>query len=405
MNRTWLILRHEVSTNVSRRSWLLATFGVPLVAAALTLVISLRKGAAAPAASAASAPAASSTSVEGFVDHSGLVTTIPEDAQGELLPFPSEAEARRAMQAREISAYYVVPHDYLARGDLLRIDPGRGLLGSGQPQRMQWTLLVNLLGGDQQEARLVWQPMELTVKVLDTSVQRQVGVGAGYWVPYICGFLLYVSVILSSSLLRSSLGQERLNRLQEVLLLSVSPRQLLAGKIVGLGLVGLLQTAVWMGSGYALLTLSGQALSLQIPATLLVWGALYFLLGYALYASALAGLGALTGPNNAGSSTADFVVVWPLIIPISFIPVLIQKPQGALSVALSLFPPTAPVAMMTRLSVEPVPAWQLGLSVGLMLVTAALVVRAVVRIFRAQTLLSGETFTTRRYFAALLGKE
>ncbi len=404
MNRTWLVLRHEVSTNLSRRSWLLATFGVPLVAAALTLVMSAPKGSTAPSASLAPTPA-STASIEGFVDHSSLIATIPEDVQGILKPFPSEAEARRAMQAGEISAYYVVPYDYLERGDLLRIDPGHGLLDSGQPQRMQWTLLVNLLGGDQKQARLVWQPMDLNVQVLGTSAQRQVGIGASYWIPYICGFLLYASVILSSSLLRSSLGKERSNRLQEVLLLSVSPRQLLVGKIVGLGLVGLLQTAIWLGTGYALLSLSGQALILRIPASLIVWGVLYFLLGYALYASALAGLGALTGPNAAGSSTADFVIVWPLVIPITLIPVLIQKPQGTLSVVLSLFPPTAPVSMMTRLSVEPVPAWQLGLSVGLMLLAAVLVLRAVVRVFRTQTLLSGEAFTTRRYFGVLLGRE
>jgi len=61
--------------------------------------------------------------------------------------------------------------------------------------------------------------------------------------------------------------------------------------------------------------------------------------------------------------------------------------------------------MMTRLSVEPVPAWQLGLSVGLMLLAAVLVLRAVVRVFRTQTLLSGEAFTTRRYFGVLLGRE
>jgi ABC-2 type transport system permease protein len=175
-----------------------------------------------------------------------------------------------------------------------------------------------------------------------------------------------------------------------------------------LAIVGLLQTAVWATMGFALTRLGGQALSLPaglaLPPSLVLWTLIYFVLGYALYATVLAGLGALTGPNEMGSSSADIVVVWPLIIPLFFIWMLIEQPNGTIALALSLFPPTAPVAMMTRLATGTVPGWQPVLAAALMLMAAYLAIRAVSRVFRAQVLLTGRPFSVREYYAVLLGR-
>jgi ABC-2 type transport system permease protein len=220
--------------------------------------------------------------------------------------------------------------------------------------------------------------------------------------------LLYVAIILSSSLLRQSMGNERRDRVQEVLLLSVNPQQLLTGKVFGLAVVGLLQTLVWAGSGYAMMRLGGQTLNVpvaaQLPPSIVAWSVVFFVLGYVVYASLLGGVGALAGPNRMGSSSADIVVIWPMIVPIFFMMILIQNPNGTLAVALSLFPLTAPVAMVTRLAAANIPLWQPVVAVGLMAATAMLVVRAVARVFRAQILLSGQPFTVGRYFASLLGR-
>jgi ABC-2 type transport system permease protein len=181
---------------------------------------------------------------------------------------------------------------------------------------------------------------------------------------------------------------------------------MLTGKIAALGIVGLVQTAVWAGSGYALLRLTGRTLNLpagaQIPLAVVFWTLAFFLLGYALYASLLAGLGALTGPNVAGSSTADFIVIWPLVIPMFFMPFLIEAPNGMLSTVLSLFPLTAPISMVTRMAASSVPWWQPPLAAVLMGGTAALALRAVAGLFRAQILLSGQPFTVKRFLRLLV---
>jgi ABC-2 type transport system permease protein len=292
-------------------------------------------------------------------------------------------------------------------GELIRIAPNfTGFSPEGQSWVMRWALLVNLLGGDIQLAQQVSNPMDLQVISLSNETRREIGEGWAYWIPYATGMILYVVIIMSSSLLRSSMGGEKKNRVLEILLLSVNPRQMLSGKIVAVAIVGLLQTVIWAATGYGLLRLTGRAVGfpadVQMPFSALVWTVVFFLLGYAIYASLLAGLGALTGPNVPGSSSADFVIIWPLIIPIAFISFLIQYPNGALAVILSLFPLTAPIAMLTRMATGSVPWWQPLLAAALMGGTAALVLRAIAGVFRAQILLSGQAFTTKRFLKLLV---
>jgi len=410
MNKTWLVMRNEILINVTRRSWLLLTIGLPVVLALVLFARPLLTGGAAPAGGASASPADQpELKVEGYVDHSGLIRNIPADIGDKLLAYTDEGSARQALDAGDITAYYIVPEDYVERGEFVYVYPDlSGFTPKGQSWVMRWALLVNLLDGDVERARQVSNPMDLKVTALASEPRREVGLGATYWIPYATGMVLYVVIIMSSSLLRQSMGNERKDRVQEVLMLSVSPRQMLTGKVSGLAVVGLLQTVIWAGTAFTMMRLGGQTLNLpadaQLPFSVVAWAVIFFVLGYAVYASLLGGVGALAGPNRMGSSSADFVIIWPLIIPIFFMIFLIQNPNGMLAVIMSLFPLTAPVAMMTRLAVGGVPLWQPTLASALMAVTAVFVMRAVATVFRAQMLLSGQSFTVKRYFAALLGR-
>ncbi len=409
MSKTWLVMRNEIVSNVSRRSWLVVTFGLPLVLVLVLFGGRALRSAPAPTGGGVDAPGQTfEMAVEGYVDHSGLIRHVPQGLEGKLIAYDSEAQAREALQVGEIAAYYVIPAEYLQQGDVLYVSPDfKGFSPKGQSWAIVRTLLLNMLGGNAQLMEQVWEPMVLNTTALPGASERQVdSEGPSYWVPYATAMILYVVLIMSASLLRSSMGNERKTRVMEVMMLSVRPRQILAGKIVGLAIVGLLQTLIWVGTGYFLLRLGGQTLRLPagtaMPVSVVAWAAVFFVLGYAVYASLLAGLGALAGPNVMGSSTADFVIIWPLIIPIFFQMVVIQTPNTPLAVALSLVPFTAPVAMMTRLAAGGIPWWQPWLSAGLMAVTAVVVVRAVARLFRAQYLLSGQDVTTKQYLRLLL---
>lgn len=409
LHKTWLVLRNEVVTQISRRSWILVTFGLPLVVAVIMLAPQLlRRGS--PVMPSPGSSSSITNVLEGFVDYSGLVRELYGNAAELLRRYPDEAAARKALDAKEIAAYYVVPPDYAETGQFSYVMPDpKAFSLDGQSWAMSWALAVNLVGGDVDLAAQLEYPAVVTLHPLSSQISPDVGEGWAYWIPYAAAMILYVMIIMSSSLLRSSMGDERKNRLLEILMSSLSPPELLTGKIVALAIVGLIQTAVWVGTGYLLLRFGGSQMALPpasaVPVTLVAWSLLFFLLGYGVYATLLAGLGVLTGPNVPGSSSADFVIIWPMVIPIFFMTIIIPNANGLAAVALSMFPLTAPIAMITRLAVGGIPLWQPLLSAALLAATSAVVLRAVSRAFRAQVLLGGQPVTARSYFALLLGRE
>ena len=412
MKKTWLILRNEIITIFTRPSFLFALFGIPFIGAAIFVIAGqLSKGN--PAQNILSQLISSPPSVvaEGYVDMSGIIKVIPAFVpEGSLVAFPDEAQASQALKQGKISAYYLIPANYLATGDVTYVRPDFNPLGgSEQSNRLKSILTFNLLGGNIQLTTRISDPL-LNVKIvsLSTAPQRQESNMLTFFLPYAVTMLFYIIILSAASLLLSSVAKEKENRMMEILLVSVTPRQLLTGKIVALGMVGLLQTIVWVGTGRILLARGGTTFNLpiafQLPPSFLIWGVIFFLLGYAVYASLMAGLGALV-PNLREATQATIIVIFPLIIPIVLLSVLIQNPNSLVAVILSLFPLTAPVAMMTRLSAGSVPLWQTVLSAVLLAITAVVIVRSVARMFRAQTILSGQPFSRKLFFSALFGQQ
>ena len=414
MKKIWFVLRHELITTLTRKSFLFVAFGLPVLSALVFVGISAVNKNAPGVVTAILGPNSGSGESapgkpEGYVDESNVIRGIPESVPKDALrAYLDEATAKRALNAGEIKAYYLIPPDYLTTGNLVYVRPDFSPLSAfGQAGVMQWVLKVNLLGGDVQWANRVLNPLNLNVTLLQPASSRDQNNPLTFFIPYAVTFLYYIIILMSASLLLNSLTKEKENRVIEILMSTITPHQMLTGKIVGLGVVGLIQAAIWVGTSFVMLRLSGRAFALpasfQLPVSFLVWGMVFFLLGYAVYASLMAAVGALV-PNLREASQATFVVILPLLVPMLLISVLIQEPDGALAVILSLFPLTAPVAMMTRLAATSVPLWQTFLSAALLAVSAVLILRAVAGMFRAQTLLSGQPFELKLLFSALLGR-
>jgi ABC-2 type transport system permease protein len=414
MKRVWLVLRNELINVVARRSFILTTLGIPLLSTLIFMGASaLNRRAAGGAAAAISqivGGGAQPQAAEGFVDPGGIIKIIPSSVpDGRLVRYPDEAAARQALAEGKITAFYIIPADYLKSGKLTNVRADfNPFSGFSQAGLLQWVLKVNLLGGDVGLGSLVDTPLDLEVTSLAPTPERDQNNPLTFWLPYAVTFIFYLVILMTASLLLSSLTKEKENRVLEILMASIDPLELLVGKITALGLSGLLQTVLWVSTGYVLLRLSGQAFALpaafQLPASIILWGVVFFLLGYAVYASLMAAIGALV-PNLREASQATFIIILPMIVPMMMISVLVEEPNGALAVGLSLFPLTAPVTMMTRLSAGAVPVWQVLLAVVLLAGTAVFIVRGVARLFRAQTLLTGQKFQLRRLFAALAGRE
>lgn len=425
MRKTLLVMRRELAATFGRRVYVVVAFAVPLLAVLVVTAAGLVRGTPTGGAPAG-APAEMHLAIEGFVDRSGLVQVIPDNLPaGHLLAFENEEHARQALEAGQITAYYVVPPDYVRTGNLYYVYPDtRSYLADGQEWVMAWTLTVNLLGGDMGLADRVWNPIRELAQarvVPEAPAQAVSGddcsrPGAACksndlvrFMPLMMVLVLYAALMINSSMLFGSVSGEKENRTVEVLMLSVSPGQLLAGKTLGLGLAGLLQTAAWLGAVFVVFNAGGAALALPagftFPADIVTWGLVFFFGGYALYAGMMAGAGALA-PGVKEVGAVNMIVAMPLFCGymVGLVAPISGAQDAALPVALSLFPLTAPVVMMMRLTGGDVPLWQLLLSAGLVFAAAYVSLRVTAAMFHAQNLLSGEPFSAGRYARALLGR-
>jgi len=411
MKKTLYVLRHEVITILTSRSFLLVSIGIPLLSALIFVVVSRVSGSSTASSVVSQIMTAQEEmkKVEGYVDQAGIIKQLPEGySADQYIAFPDEAAARLALKADQIAAFYVVPPDYVAKGQLIYIRPDfNPMSATGKSFMFERLLQINLLDGNVVLADQVTAPFDLETESLAPTPQRDQSNMLTFWIPYAVTMIFYIVILGAASLLLSSVTKEKENRTIEILMASATPGQLLAGKIIGLGIVGLLQTVLWVGTGYGLLGKSQSTFNLseafKLPVSFLVWGVVFFILGYAVYASLMAGLGALV-PNMREASQATMVVIFPLIIPLFLMNILIEAPHGTVSTALSLIPFTAPVVMMTRLSAGGVPWWHPLLAIVLLVFTIVLVVRAVSGMFRAQVILSGQPFNIRRFLLALIGR-
>jgi len=425
MNKSLLVLKHEVYSLVSRFSFWFGVLGIPLLGlVVLTVVnyINRSQGAggesATPFAQVGEAfSQEEDTRPQGFVDLSGIVQEYPQDFNGmDLLRYESESDAQKDMDSGKIGGFYVISKDYLKTGQVIVYTEQYNLINAEDRSAPLTQLLAfNLLGGDQALVNAVRNPIADLESVSTIPVTEENAPVAPrdresmtyFFLPYGIMMLFYIAILGSAGLMLNSVAKEKENRIMEVLLLSTNPIRLLLGKIVGLGLVGLLQVVIWLVSSLALLTLSGQTIpalaGVRIPPGMIVWGIVFFVLGYLVYASLMAGVGALV-PNLREASQATMIVILPLMIPLFIISALIETPNSPISVGMSLFPLTAPTTMMLRMAATNVPFWQPLLAAALLVVTDILVMRAVAGMFRAQTLLSGQPFKVKKFFLALVGK-
>lgn len=404
-----LVIRNEIITKLTQRSFLLAVFGLPIFGAVVMFGMNFVNRQA-PDLAGQLVTDTAQTLPAGVVDQAEILLWAGADAFDPILrPYADTDGAAQALAAGEIGAYFVIPPDYIATGEILFITDGQTPLEPPRSARLLEGLVASsLLGGDGEKAARVNTPYQLRMETLNTQGARDDDNPFTFFLPYAFTLLFYFVIFGTASHNISSMTIEKENRVIEILMTTISPRQMFTGKILGLGIVGLFQAGVWLGTGYALSRLSGSTFGLgaefALPPTIWGWGIVFFLLGYTLYAALMAGIGALV-PNLREASQAAFVVNSPLILALMLIGVLINDPNGGLAVGFSLFPFTAPVVMMTRLSAGViVPLWQLLTAVGLMLIAVVLVIRAVTGLFRAQILLSGDHMTLRRFVGALAGR-
>jgi ABC-2 type transport system permease protein len=265
---------------------------------------------------------------------------------------------------------------------------------------------LSLLNGDAELLKRIDEPIDLDKRESLAPQEQRRGVFGDFSpVPFAICLLFVMVLITASSYLMQTVTTEKENRVMEVLMSSASPTQLLVGKVLGLGLLGFIQLALWLGSALSIVNNPIVASYIGVvPASAVFWSVAYFVLGYFIYACLMAGLGALMPGTKEGSQFVFFITL-PLLIPMYLNSAINKEPGGPLATALSLFPLTSPVVMPMRLVGGTVPATHLLIGLVLLFLTMLGVIWLTARLFRAQSLLAGTRPTLRQLAAALVDRD
>ncbi len=407
-NHTFQVFAYELRRNLRRKGYLFTTFGIPLIAFLLLFGYQFISRQTAspedtnPTQSLMEQFNFQNVGTAGYVDESGKFRDAGElDAL--LTLYPDESSAQAALTSGEIPFYYVIPPDYLDTGDVTLVQPHLNISQiEDAPLRR---LLLNTLseGVDPDVFQRLINPsnIQTTNLALVNAEEGPQNEDTSFIVVYVFAIALMLSLFATNGYLMQSVIEEKETRLIEILISTVRPAQLLAGKILALGLLGLLQITFWVGSMFFVTRwLGGASLdqtlglltmiaNIKLPLDIIPLLLVYFVLAYFMFAGFYSIVGALSNSMREGPQYA-VIFTLPAVLPLYFLTLFTTEPNGAIPTILSIFPLTAPIAMTQRLVISNVPAWEIGLSVVSLGLTAFGVVWLAGRLFRVQVLLAGQ---------------
>lgn len=230
---------------------------------------------------------------------------------------------------------------------------------------------------------------------MSSSNEQQDDTGANFAGAYVLFFLMYMVIMLYGMNVARSIIEEKTSRVFEVMLATVKPGEMMAGKVIGVGSVGLTQVSLWMLAAVILTAtplmahLLGGGTHISISAEQVGFFIIYFLLGYLLYSAMAAALGAMTNSEQELQQLNMFLVM-PLAACMISLPLVLNAPQNIWSRVLSLVPFFSPLLMYMRISVSPVPWYEIAASIVLMSLAIYAVLWVASRIYRVGILMYGK---------------
>jgi ABC-2 type transport system permease protein len=204
--------------------------------------------------------------------------------------------------------------------------------------------------------------------------------------------LMYVTVLLYGMNVMRAVLEEKTSRVMEVMLSIATSGEMMAGKIIGVGSVGLTQVGIWaaVAGGFPLFMASASGmLKGVLSVKLILFFGVFFLMGFALYSTMCAAVGAMVNSEQEAQQL-QFLVVMPLILSVVILMNVIQYPSGALAFWASIFPLTAPLIMFTRIALQTPVWWQIALSISILVLTVWGFAFLCARIYRVGVLMYGK---------------
>lgn len=305
------------------------------------------------------------------------------------------------LEARELDAYVILPPDFLSHGkaEFVNRNPGdlssaRALQGAiNRATREQRLIDANVDSKTRQE---LFRPVELQTARAGTGGQGTDS-GASFALVFSVGFLMYLAILMYGQIVLGAVIEEKETRIAEILFSSVKPFALMMGKLVGVSLVALTQLAIW-GAAFSAFALYGVGLLASqetapkipsIPLSHYIYFALFFLLGYFIYATIYALVGSMVTTAQEGGQLAMPIILILVVSFYLFWPVS-RSPDSPFSFWVSMIPFSAPVAMLVRIVTQTPPFWQIALSLLIGFSSVLLIMWLTARIYRVGMLMYGK---------------
>jgi ABC-2 type transport system permease protein len=312
------------------------------------------------------------------------LTTIASGGIAQFSEFDTEHDAEAALEEGEVDAVVVSTEQILVRqasGSTVERILRTALIGSHLVERLEAEGIDPATAED-----LVASPGEIAVVALDESEPDD---GAEETIAGAAVVLLFVAIMTYGQWVMLGVLEEKANRVVELVVSAVSVRSLLTGKVVGIGLLGLAQMAVLIVAGLTaaigldLLELPGGAV--DIAAWALVW----FVLGFAFYASLNAAAGSLVSRQEDAQTAATPIALLAIAMYFATLLTVLPNPDSTLARVVSLIPPIAPFAFPARIATGETAFWEPVLGAALMVLAITLVLRIAARIYAGALLHTG----------------
>lgn len=386
MKKTWLIARHEFLTTIRRIGYILFTISFPVLAVlGMLIYLGVTYWVVSPPPEEQKI---------GYVDNTGMFNEYTSADGVVFILYETNDAAKETLLSKEVSEYFVIPEDYLETGLIKRYTTQRELeLPEATMALVEDFLVANLLSGEVSEELLerAQKPLLPMSIRLDPETGESIppeNLFVAFALPYGFGLLFMISLFVTSGYLLQGVSEEKENRLIEILLSSVSARQLMSGKVLGLGAAGLLQIALWLLTALIISTIAPIS-GLSIPIGIILPCIIYFILGYLLFGTVWTLLGSI-GSTARESSQWTMIVVMPAIVPIMLIGLFVTNPDHVIFTVLTFFPFTAPITAVMRLSNGTLPTWELLLSIAILIASILGAIWLAARVFRTFLLMYGK---------------
>jgi len=421
MNKLWLIIKREYLTRVKKKSFILATILTPLAFGLFFIIVgfifSYESG---EEKRIAISDPSDVLGISKIANNEKVTFSVPEKSLEELKEDLKKDTYDGLIVIPEITNFSkpIIDVNYFYHKDELDIESRTPIIKALQTRFRKYK--IKGLNLDEKKAEVKLQERSILNEEKDTSHRAMVGAFIGGAM----GFIMYMTVFIYGMMVMRSVMEEKVNRIVEVMISSVKPFQLMMGKIIGVGAVGLTQVAIWgilipiiaisvqlifgfdsnnMNTEMAGAEMDPEDTQQMISQFMAELGAMnwwmivplfifFFLGGYFLYSSLFAAVGSAMGDDLGEGQALTIPITIPVIIAFYIMIVVIKSPNSNLAVWSSIFPLFSPIIMPARLAFDP-PMWQVLLSIVVLIGTAIGAVWLSARIYRVGILMYGKKVT------------